>query len=58
MNAYTLRNHGLVCCGATMAEALEAAELAERTAARFLSEAIARNGGDREIVSFALAALS
>jgi L-fuculose-phosphate aldolase len=58
VNAYTLRNHGLVCCGATMAEALEAAELAERTAARFLSEAIARNGGDREIVSFALAALS
>jgi L-fuculose-phosphate aldolase len=58
VNAYTLRNHGLVCCGATMAAALEAVELAEQAAARFLREAIVRNANDGDLVSFALAALS
>lgn len=58
VNAYTLRNHGLVCCGTTMARALEAVELAEQAAALYLRQAIERNGKGDELVSFALAALA
>jgi L-fuculose-phosphate aldolase len=57
VNAYTLRNHGLVCCGASMDEALLAVELAERAAAFYLREAIGRSGSDGDLVSFALAGL-
>ncbi len=57
VNAYTLRNHGFICCGATMAAALENVEFAERAAARFLRHAIEHSGAASELTYFALAAL-
>jgi L-fuculose-phosphate aldolase len=36
VNAYTLRNHGFICCGATMAAAIGEAEAAEQAAADYL----------------------
>jgi len=44
VNAYLLRNHGLLCCGPTMAAAIGNAELVERAAARFLRAAMERAG--------------
>lgn len=57
VNAYTLRNHGFVCCGATMAAAIEAVEFAERAAARHLRRALERTGTSNELAAFGLAAL-
>lgn len=57
VNAYTLRNHGFVCCGATMAVAIEAVEFAERAAARHLRLAVEQNGAGNELAAFGLAAL-
>jgi L-fuculose-phosphate aldolase len=60
VNAYLLRNHGLICCGATMQEALANAELAERVAARFLHHAIEQTGAATaagELAAYALEAL-
>jgi L-fuculose-phosphate aldolase len=57
VNAYTLRNHGLVCCGSSMDSALESVELAERAAAQFLREAIGQAGAGGELAAFALASL-
>jgi L-fuculose-phosphate aldolase len=42
LDAYLLRNHGLICCGRTMNGAIAAAESAERAARRFLCGAIER----------------
>ena len=39
-NAYLLRNHGLVCCGATLAAAISNVEWVEREAAHFLRQHI------------------
>jgi L-fuculose-phosphate aldolase len=44
LDAYLLRNHGLICCGRTMGAAIVAAESAERAARRFLCGAIERAG--------------
>jgi L-fuculose-phosphate aldolase len=44
VNAYLLRNHGLICCGPTMAGALSNAERVERAAEGFLRTAIERAG--------------
>lgn len=41
-NAYILRNHGIVCGGATMEAAMDNVRLLERVAARYLEETIAR----------------
>ena len=57
VNAYTLRNHGLICCGPNLDAALETAELAERSAARFLRDAIERTGANSPLAGVALAAL-
>ena len=43
-NAYFLRNHGIVCGGATMETAMESVRLLERVAARFLRERIQTHG--------------
>ena len=43
INAYLLCNHGLICCGPTLADAIAIAEHAERAARRFLRETIGRN---------------
>ena len=57
VNAYTLRNHGLICCGSSMTSALETVEAAERAASRFLWNAIERRGAASELAAFALASL-
>jgi L-fuculose-phosphate aldolase len=57
VNAYLLRNHGLICCGATMQEAFANAEAAERVAAHFLRNAIKQTGAPAELAAFALEAL-
>ncbi len=57
VNAYTLRNHGLICCGATLGTAIEAVELAEKAAAGYLRRAIDRAGAGTELAAFAMAAL-
>lgn len=43
-NAYLLRNHGLVCCGASMDAAIENVEWVEREAAAYLRRRIALSG--------------
>jgi L-fuculose-phosphate aldolase len=46
-NAYLLRNHGAVCCGADIGQATRAVELLERLAAKRLRQRIAaRTGSD------------
>lgn len=55
IDAYLLRNHGLVCCGRTMADAIAKAESVECAAADFLRAAIERDGSGelaREALSF------
>lgn len=46
-NAYLLRNHGLVCCGATLEQAMANVEWVEREAASYLQRHIqlGRQGG-------------
>lgn len=44
-NAYLLRNHGLVCCGPTLQQAMRGVELVERTAAAYLAERIRSSSG-------------
>jgi L-fuculose-phosphate aldolase len=59
-DAYLLRNHGLICCGATMQEALANTDIVERVAARFLRHAIELTGAEAapsELAVYALAAL-
>jgi L-fuculose-phosphate aldolase len=41
LNAYLLRNHGIVCGGSTMKQAIRNVELIEQEAARFVRETIA-----------------
>ena len=55
-NAYLLRNHGLICCGSTMAAAISVAEQTEDVARRYLRAAIQR-AGDGELAREALEAL-
>ena len=43
-NAYFLRNHGIVCGGATMEAAMDNVRLLERVAARFLHDRIESRG--------------
>lgn len=43
-NAYLLRNHGLVCCGANLDDAIANVEWVEREAARYLRQRIALSG--------------
>ena len=60
VNAYLLRNHGLICCGATMHGALVTAEAAERMAAGFLRDLIEQEyaaAGADELARYALEAL-
>ncbi len=56
-NGYILRNHGLICCGANMAAAIEAAMLAESVAAEFLRNNIEQVNLPSELTAFALNAL-
>lgn len=42
VHAYLLRNHGLICCGSSLQEALARTEVVERVAAGFLRDAIER----------------
>jgi len=59
-NAYLLRNHGLICCGATMQEALVNTDIVERVAAWFLRHAIEQTGAEgarSELAVYALEAL-
>jgi L-fuculose-phosphate aldolase len=57
VDAYLLRNHGLICCGATMQEAVANTGIAERVAAQFLRNAIQQTGAPAELAAYALEAL-
>jgi L-fuculose-phosphate aldolase len=46
INAYLLRNHGLVCAGRTLDEAVAHTRRVERVAAQFLRQAITATGAD------------
>jgi L-fuculose-phosphate aldolase len=45
-NAYLLRNHGLICCGRTMEDAISAAGCVEDLARRYLVSAIGSAGAN------------
>ena len=55
-HAYLLRNHGMICCGTTMAAAISIAEHLESAARCYLREAI-RIAGASEVSRAALEAL-
>ena len=60
-NAYFLRNHGIVCGGATMESAMENVRLLERVSARFLRERIQsrpERARDRSLISNVLTDIS
>ena len=60
VHAYLLRNHGLICCGSTLQEALARTEVVERVAAGFLHDAIAQAGAagqHNDLLAYALEAL-
>ncbi|KEA64097.1 Ribulose-5-phosphate 4-epimerase [Marinobacterium lacunae] len=41
INAYLMRNHGVLCCGKSLSDAVEAVEILEKQASRWLFDAIA-----------------
>jgi len=60
VHAYLLRNHGLICCGSTIEEALARTEVVERVAAGFLRDSIERAGAagqGNDLLAYALEAL-
>ena len=44
VNAYVLRNHGIICCGRTMANAIERVEAIESECCDFFNSVIAERG--------------
>jgi len=60
VHAYLLRNHGLICCGTTLEEALSRTEVVERVAAGFLHDVIEQAvaaGQGNDLLAYALEAL-
>lgn len=60
INAYLLRNHGLICAGRTMEQAIANVELVERAAAQFLRrhiEALPASRANPTVTALALSAL-
>ena len=61
INAYLLRNHGLICAGGTMEQAIANVEHVERAAAAFLRreiEALPASRTDPSVTALALSALT
>jgi L-fuculose-phosphate aldolase len=61
VNAYLLRNHGLVCAGATMERAIANVEMVERVAAQFLRagiESLTVARSNPSVTTLALSALN